>query len=218
MDCQEQDIGPDLAILIKEACLAGATEVMPVAPAEIVVEERLAGYCREPQCPNFGQSPSCPPHVAGPAGFLALRDSSRAALVVRIEVPSAVLFSDERREVMRLLHEITAGIERSAIARGYTGSKAFAGGSCKDLFCHDHLYLPGPRRQREMPESDPGQTFHVRLRHQCRKNAAGGRLFRGKKHPAGNPGRGVDELACRSGVDRLIRPVAALSVSCAEVR
>ena len=161
MDIQEQDIGPDLAILIREACLAGATEVMPVAPAEIVVEERLAGYCREPQCPNFAQSLSCPPHVAGPAGFLALRDSSRAALVVRIEVPSAVLFSDERREVMRLLHEITAGIERSAIARGYAGSKAFAGGSCKDLFCHDHLtcqVLAGNGKCRNPTQARPSMS------------------------------------------------------------
>jgi predicted metal-binding protein len=161
MDIQGQDLGSDLAILIREACLAGATEVMPVTPAEIVVEERLAGYCREPQCPNFGQSPSCPPHVAGPAGFLALRDSSRAALVVRIEVPSAVLFSVERREVMRLLHEITAGIERSAIARGYTGSKAFAGGSCKDLFCHDHLscqILAGSGKCRNPTQARPSMS------------------------------------------------------------
>jgi predicted metal-binding protein len=161
MDAEEQAIGPDLAVLIREACLAGATEVMTVAPAEIVVEERLAGFCREPQCPNYGQSPSCPPHVAGPAGFHALRDKSRAALVVRIEVPSAVLFSDERREVMRLLHEITAGIERSAIARGYTGSKAFAGGSCKDLFCHDHLscqILAGSGKCRNPNQARPSMS------------------------------------------------------------
>lgn len=139
MNAREQTLEQDLALLIQEACLAGATEVKTVSPAAIVVEERLAGYCREPQCPNFGLSPSCPPHVAGPAGFLQLRDRSKAALVIRIEVPAAVLFSDERREVMRLLHEIAAGVERSAVARGYSGSRAFAGGSCKDLFCQEHL-------------------------------------------------------------------------------
>jgi predicted metal-binding protein len=139
MNAREQTMEQDLALLIQEACLAGATEVKRVAPAAIVVEDRLAGYCREPQCPNFGLSPSCPPHVAGPVGFLQLRDRSRAALVIRLEVPSAVLFSDERREVMRLLHEITAGVERSAVARGYSDSRAFAGGSCKDLFCQEHL-------------------------------------------------------------------------------
>ena len=128
----------DIAQLISEACLAGATEVRKLAPGDIVVEKQMAVYCREPGCPNYGLSLSCPPHVAGPAAFVELQGRSRAALMVRIEVPSAVLFSDERREVMRLLHEIVAGIERSAIARGYAGSRAFAGGSCKDLFCLDH--------------------------------------------------------------------------------
>ncbi len=138
MSSQSSPFDQDIVQLINEACLAGATEVRRLAPGDIVVEKQMAVYCREPGCPNYGQSLSCPPHVAGPAAFVALQAASRVALVVRIEVPSAVLFSDERREVMRLLHEIVAGIERSAIARGYTGSRAFAGGSCKDLFCPDH--------------------------------------------------------------------------------
>jgi predicted metal-binding protein len=128
----------DIAEIINKARFAGATEVRRLAPGDIVVEKQMAAYCREPGCPNFGQSPSCPPHVAGPAAFVELQGRSRAALMVRIEVPSAVLFSDERREVMRLLHEIVAGIEQAAIARGYAGSRSFAGGSCKDLFCIDH--------------------------------------------------------------------------------
>ncbi len=124
--------------LINRACLAGATEVRRISPEEITVEEGLVRFCSEPRCENYGLSPSCPPHVAGPAGFELLRQKSRAALVVRLEVPSTVLFSSERQEVMRLLHEIVADLELQAIALGYAGSKAFAGGSCKDLFCHEH--------------------------------------------------------------------------------
>ena len=127
----------DMEMLIRQACLAGATEIRQLSPSEIVVEERLVRFCSEPRCENYGLSPSCPPHVAGPDGFTRLREQCATALVVRLEVPSAVLFSNERKEVMRFLHEIVAGIERSAINLGYTGSKAFAGGSCKDLFCHD---------------------------------------------------------------------------------
>ena len=127
----------DMEMLIRQACLAGATEIRQLPPSDIVVEERLVRFCSEPRCENYGLSPSCPPHVAGPEGFCRLRQLCSTALVVRLEVPSAVLFSNERKEVMRLLHEIVAGIECSAIRLGYTGSKAFAGGSCKDLFCHD---------------------------------------------------------------------------------
>ena len=38
---------------------------------------------------------------------------------------------------MRRLHEVTAGIEQAAVRAGYHGSKAFAGGSCKKIFCRD---------------------------------------------------------------------------------
>ena len=138
MSSQLSKFDQDIDRMIEDARLAGATEVRRLAPADIIVEKQMAAYCREPGCPNYGQSPSCPPHVAGPAAFVELKNRSKAALMVRIEVPSAVLFSEERREVMRLLHEIVAGIEQAAIARGYAGSKAFAGGSCKDLFCLDH--------------------------------------------------------------------------------
>lgn len=138
MALQPEKFERDLAILIRDACLAGATEVRKLPPGEIVVDAQMASYCREPGCPNYGMSPSCPPHVAGPDAFKALLGRSSMALVVRIEVPSAVLFSEERREVMRLLHEVVAGIERSATQLGYRESKAFAGGSCKDLFCLNH--------------------------------------------------------------------------------
>lgn len=134
---RENDMQQDMEKLIRHACLAGATEVRQLSPSEIVVEEQLVRFCSEPRCENYGLSPSCPPHVAGPDGFRQLRLKCRTALVVRLEVPSAVLFSNERKEVMRLLHEIVAGVELAAVALGYTGSKAFAGGSCKDLFCYD---------------------------------------------------------------------------------
>ena len=48
------------------------------------------------------------------------------------------IFSDERNEIMVLLHRISAKIEDEAIKRGYPETKAFAGGSCKDLFCKKH--------------------------------------------------------------------------------
>jgi predicted metal-binding protein len=139
MTAQENQFDRDMAALIEAACLAGATEVRKLSPGDIVIEPQMAEYCREPGCPNYGLSPSCPPHVAGPEAFREFGSRSRIALVIKIEVPSAVLFSEERREVMRLLHEIVSGIERSAARLGYLESKAFAGGSCKDLFCQNYF-------------------------------------------------------------------------------
>jgi len=35
--------------------------------------------------------------------------------------------------------EIVADIEKSAVELGYSNSKAFAVGSCKEIFCHDNF-------------------------------------------------------------------------------
>lgn len=129
---------PEFKQLIEEAQLAGASDVSIILTSEIVVEQHLADVCKEPQCPNYGLSMSCPPHVEGPKGFLELQRKTSHAMVIRIDVPKEILFSNERREVMRLLHEIVAGIETRAVALGYSRSKGFAGGSCKNLFCDAH--------------------------------------------------------------------------------
>ncbi len=38
---------------------------------------------------------------------------------------------------MRLLHEVAAGVEQAAVKAGYYNAQAFAGGSCKEIFCND---------------------------------------------------------------------------------
>jgi len=154
----------------------GATNVAIRSTTDIMVDEKLISFCKDPRCPNYGLSPSCPPHVSGPDGFRELlQDRSHVlvirivvpssvlfsderrevmaflhelvakvelaaiVLVIRIVVPSSVLFSDERREVMAFLHELVAKVELAAIENGFAKSKAFAGGSCKDLFCFDEV-------------------------------------------------------------------------------
>ena len=54
-----------------------------------------------------------------------------------MDVPTGCLLNDVY-DILKLLHEIVAGIERSAIELGYSNSKAFAAGSCKIIFCPEH--------------------------------------------------------------------------------
>ncbi len=54
-----------------------------------------------------------------------------------MELPTTVMFSDDRFGVMHLLHQIVAAVERKAIELGLEHSRGFAGGSCKELFCND---------------------------------------------------------------------------------
>jgi predicted metal-binding protein len=60
------------------------------------------------------------------------------ALFFKIDVTSDILFSSERREVFRLLHTTAAGVEQAALEMGFGRARAFAGGSCKELFCPEH--------------------------------------------------------------------------------
>ncbi len=129
-----------LSKLVKAAKRLGASDAAIILSSDIVVDNDLANLCNaDPPCENYGMSTSCPPHVSGPSGFRTWQKNSRHSIVVRINVPQAIMFSDERHEVMRLLHEIVAGVEKMAIEMGFSDSKAFAGGSCKEIFCPEHV-------------------------------------------------------------------------------
>jgi len=124
--------------LIKEAKSLGATSSASILSKEIQVNDNLAKLCNgEHTCPNYGLAASCPPHVEGPGQFRAWQAQSEYAITVKIELPTSVMFSDDRKGVMRLLHQIVAAVEQKAIETGFGKSKAFAGGSCKELFCDD---------------------------------------------------------------------------------
>ncbi|MCF8029135.1 MAG: DUF2284 domain-containing protein [Desulfobacteraceae bacterium] len=125
--------------LVREALELGATAAAVISADQIVVDESLADKCRNPKCINYGLSKSCPPHVAGPSAFKELLETVSRAIVFKIEVPSEVLYSGQNLELFQLLHETAAGIEQAAIRMGFSGARAYAGNSCKKVFCADYL-------------------------------------------------------------------------------
>lgn len=131
-------MNPQLDQLIKLAIQSGASMAESIPVGNISAEEDLADLCRKPQCRNYGLGAGCPPHVSGPSGFRKLLENMKHAIVIRIDVPSSILFSDQRHDIVKLLHEIGANVELSAVEMGFTFSRAFAGSSCKKIFCHEH--------------------------------------------------------------------------------
>ncbi len=127
-----------VAALLAFAENNGATRAARLPPAAIHIENRLAAYCRDPKCPHYGLSMSCPPHIPGPSGLRKIVAESRHAIVIRIEVDAASLTGEQRPEVMRVLHETVATIEREAKRLDFNEPRAFAGGSCKMSFCAHH--------------------------------------------------------------------------------
>ncbi len=125
--------------LIQMAHGAGAMDAAVISTDHIIVEDKLAKLCKDPGCENYGLSMSCPPHVSGPDGFRKLLKNYNKAIVFKIDVPYTILFSNERNDWFRLLHEIASGIEQGAVKMGYKNSKAFAGGSCRQIFCSGYI-------------------------------------------------------------------------------
>lgn len=110
-----------------------------VIPAKhIVIDENLAERCKEPRCENYGLSKSCPPYVEGPVWFKKNLKNYYKAVFFKIDVPNELLYSSERLEIFRYLHETASEIERFAIHLGFPLAKAYTGGSCKKIFCHQH--------------------------------------------------------------------------------
>jgi predicted metal-binding protein len=124
--------------LVQKAISMGASDAMSIPSNDISIEDHLARYCLEPRCPTYGLSPSCPPYISGPDGFRELQRTHKHAIVVRLNAPATMLFSDKSTVIFRLLHKTVAGVEQEAIRFGYPNSKAFAGGSCKKIFCLDY--------------------------------------------------------------------------------
>jgi predicted metal-binding protein len=130
---------PKLQALIEYALKAGATGAVVVSSNEIVVDEALARRCLAPRCENYGLCKRCPPHVGGPLEFKDLLKKYSRAIFFKIDLPSEILYSSDSREVFQLLHEMASGIEKEAMGTGFSEARAYAGGSCKAIFCRDHL-------------------------------------------------------------------------------
>lgn len=145
-----------LAPLTEEAKRLGATDSTIISSKEIQVKDDLAALCNgEFACPNYGLGASCPPYVAGPAEFRKWQAESEYSITVSIELPTSVMFSDERNGVMQLLHQIVADVEQKAMEMGFKKSKGFAGGSCKELFCDDQ------KNCRVLSENKPCRNIEV---------------------------------------------------------
>lgn len=129
----------NFTLLLETAYQLGASDAAFIKSNQIEISKDLAGLCQHPKCESYGASLSCPPYVSGPAGFSRRIKTCADAMVFRITVPSDIMYSHQRIEIFRLLHEIGSSIENQAKQMGYVNSRAYAAGSCKKLFCSEHL-------------------------------------------------------------------------------
>ncbi|WDP90001.1 MAG: DUF2284 domain-containing protein [Desulfobacter sp.] len=126
-------------VLLQTAHRLGATDAASIPTNKIEISDELAILCGNPACENYGASFRCPPNVSGPRGFRKRIQNYTDAIVFKITLPSEMMYSHQRIEIFRLLHEIGSSIEKKAKQMGYEKPRAYAAGSCKKLFCGEHL-------------------------------------------------------------------------------
>jgi predicted metal-binding protein len=130
-----------LMLIVEKALELGAAAALLIDPADIVVNPEFVEMCRPPQCNAFGIGGNCPPHVMSPEEFKGLLAGYDHAVVFKVEAPMAMLLEEEHRfEVIKVLQETTARLERFATEQGFANARGFAGGSCRRAFCRDEDY------------------------------------------------------------------------------
>ncbi len=127
-----------LANLLQETMVSGATDAVVIPTTEIIVDPELAEMCHEPGCENYGASKNCPTYISSPELFKKNLENYQQGIFFKIAVLSRELSTSRHLIFFKSLHEIAAGIETSAIQMGFKNALAYAGGSCKEIFCFDY--------------------------------------------------------------------------------
>lgn len=147
----------------------GASGATIIDAQNIQIDKQLANLCRETKCPNYRSSPTCPPHVKGPEWLKKYIHKTPQAILIEIEAPQELMYSDKRKEIGKLLHFIVIQVEQAAQKKGFMHSTAFAGGSCKSIQCYEHAYcnvLQGDGTCRNPDLSRPSVSgFGINMNH-----------------------------------------------------
>ncbi len=120
----------------------GVSDVRIIPSSKISVEEQFAEICKNDRCPGYGSAPSCPPYVMSSNKFKDIISTYHSALIFKFDIPTSILFGNERNEVLSLLHETASAMKYFALNNGYIDAMAIAAGSCKQIFCEKHNACP----------------------------------------------------------------------------
>lgn len=128
--------------LIEHCKQMGVNDARIIPSSKISVEEQFAEICKNDKCPGYGLAPSCPPYVMELNKFKEILSSYHTALIFKFEIPTNILFGNERNEVLYLLHETASALKYFSIKNGYLDAMAIAAGSCKQIFCDKYQVCP----------------------------------------------------------------------------
>jgi predicted metal-binding protein len=118
--------------LLKER---GASSVILINSADIIIDERVRLKCRVPVCDSYNKNLMCPPHVPSVAEFRETLKKYKKAILLQVSSElsekSAKAPTEEVFLPARKLHELVNLGEREAFAAGFRFAAGFIGGCCR---------------------------------------------------------------------------------------
>lgn len=132
----------------------GATDVLLIDAASIVVDERVRLKCQVPHCDSYGMNLMCPPYLPSIDEFRKCLSKYEYALL--LQVSAHVNVSSARREVFipaKQLHELVNRAEREAFIAGFRFAAGFIGGCCR--LCEECVVVRGEKKCRHPFKARP---------------------------------------------------------------
>ncbi|MFH0914987.1 MAG: DUF2284 domain-containing protein [bacterium] len=135
-------LAEDAARYARLAIELGASAARVIQPAQIVIDERVTMKCAVPKCFGYGACANCPPHAPRPEEVRRAVERFGTGVVVRLDVPPAVIVRDratmeERLAAYRTMFQIVSAVESAAFYDGHYLAVGFAAGSCKSTLCYN---------------------------------------------------------------------------------
>ena len=128
----------------------GASSVVRINVADIVVDERVRLKCRVPMCSSYHRNLMCPPYVPTIAEFREALNRYSIAILLQVSAELEKTYANAPSEEVfvpaKKLHELIHFGEKEAFAGGFRFAAGFIGGCCR--LCDECVAVDGSTRCR----------------------------------------------------------------------
>jgi len=123
----------------------GASSVILINSADIIIDERVRLKCQVPVCDSYNKNLMCPPHVPSVAEFRETLKKYKKAILLQVSSElsekSAKAPTEEVFLPARKLHELVNLGEKEAFTVGFRFAAGFIGGCCR--LCDECVAMHG---------------------------------------------------------------------------
>lgn len=131
--------------------------IKEINPKDIVIDEKIRGYCEKNRCGNYGNNFMCPPAIGSVNDFMQKMENYNICFIIGIKDKNVNLKSEEVYKSKNKLNRILLEIEQEAGRLGFFNAKVLIAGNCN--ICNPckkalgYKSCPYPKMSRPSPEA-----------------------------------------------------------------